>query len=519
MIAIVRVPYLSEYNLLDVREEPIASSAAGYLAAIGVPFRVFDFHLDRSITVDTLVASGATRFVICVRGTGLHWKYAERIALHLLENTDADIAIYGQTGKLRVWDNPDPGRIAVVPHDEQALAHALDVRADGPSFEDGLRHHPYGLDLLPAMGARANLFKATIETTRGCHFGCKFCFINHGVNYSAQFLRRPNVDVIADMRAYVEHGQRRFWFYDSEFIGGDQKQFPQLRELLADIRAAFSGSVEIMLYCRASTLDRLGAYELLASAGVNSILLGIESLDGEDLKAMRKGQKVEQAIEAIKQLRDHGIFCNLSFILFNRTATAKSIRRNIELVADLFRQPEFIYLGQTLYFSYAFESDWAVNQGQRVLSGKTRLAGSTSSTRSPNLGVTFDPVLEPLAEVYRIINYEQVRKLSELNLLKEYEPDDGTLRRQVHEWATLLTLFTLNLMIAALDEFDSGGLTLDAVPAYEDWVFESFRIFNDALLPPGISATITDKDGYPEGDWNGWERAVPTPTMILGEAA
>ena len=105
-IAIVRVPYLSVYNLLDVREEPIASSLAGYLDSVGAAFEVFDFHLDRSVNVDTLIEFGASAYILCVRGTGLHWKYALKISQHLLSKTEARVIFYGQTGKLQYSTSP-----------------------------------------------------------------------------------------------------------------------------------------------------------------------------------------------------------------------------------------------------------------------------------------------------------------------------------------------------------------------------------------------------------------------------
>ena len=513
MIVLVRVPYLSEYNLLDVREEPVISSLAGYLDNVGVTFKVFDFHLDRSTNIEALKESGAETYVIGVRGTGLHWKYAERVAIHLLQGTDAKIVFYGQTGKLEHWQSPYPERTKVIHHDEQAFAKELDLPVTGFSFTSGLRHYPYGLQHLDSMGERRNLFKATIETTRGCHFGCKFCFINHGRNYSERYTRRPNDDVLADMLNYLSSGISKFWFYDSEFIGADRSQYPQVENLLTRIRDELP-RVEIMIYSRADTLERFNKYQLLADAGVNSVLLGIESLDAQDLKAMNKGQSATTAREAILALRDHKIFCNLSFILFNKTASVRTIRENLDRFIELYQEKDFIYVGQTLYFSYAFESDWAPNPRLRKISGQTRLGGSTSSTRAPSEGVTFDPCLEPYAEICRIINYEQVRKLCELNLAKEY-PNSDLQKPIVHRWATLLTLFTLNLMVVALDEFQVGRLNISSVLKYENWVYACYKQFNEKILPQRWAHTITDQYGYFPGDWNGWEAKIPTPENLV----
>jgi hypothetical protein len=513
MIALIRVPYLSEYNLLDVREEPIISTAADYLNYYKIDLKIFDFHLDRSTTMQAIQESQATFFVIGVRGTGLHWKYAERVAIHLLQKTNAMIILYGQTGKLGHWKSPNPKRTKIVLHDEKALAKALGLPVHNFSFTSGLRHYPYGIQYFESMGERTNLFKATIETTRGCHFGCKFCFINHGSNYPKRYQRRSNNDVLADMKTYLKLGISKFWFYDSEFIGRNSFHYPQIKDLLISIRNNLP-PVEIMIYSRADMLERFNQYELLAEAGVNSVLVGVESLEEEDLKAMNKGQSTTLIKNAIANLRINKIFCNLSFILFNKTASAKSIRENLNQLINIYRSKEFIYIGQTLYFSYAFESDWSPNLNLQKLSGKTKLGGSTSSTRTYNEGVSFDPLLEPYAEICRIINYEQVRKLCQLNLEKEKKQSD--LRKDdVHEWATLLALFTLNLMVISLDEFEAGRLANSSIIEYEAWVYSSYKKFNAMLLPEKWSCTITDKFGYFSGDWNGWEAKIPTPKRLL----
>lgn len=507
-IAIVRVPYLSVYNLLDVREEPIASSLAGYLDSVGAAFEVFDFHLDRSVNVDTLIEFRASAYILCVRGTGLHWKYALKISQHLLSKTEARVIFYGQTGKLQYWTSPYPERTAVILHDERTIAKELGLPGDGPNFSSDLTHYPYGLKYINDLGIRRKFFKATIETTRGCHYSCKFCFINHGTNYVNRYTRRPADLVVKDIQQYLDNGINKFWFYDAEFIGADKELYPEVINLLTRLREQFCGKIEIMIYNRADTLERFGNYELLAGAGIKSILLGIESLHDDDLKGMRKGQTSATAINAIRKLRENQIFCNLSFILFNKTATIQSLQENISRLADLYNEENFIYLGQTLYFSYAFESDWAPNSQMRPLSNKTKLSGSTSSTISPSEGVAFDPSLEPFAEICRIINYEQIRKLCELNLRKE----DGGLaeKHKIHEWATLLNLLTLNLMQVALDEFKSGSLTIHTVPSYQKWVYASFQKFNNSIFPNEIAYTITDKWGDFEGDWNGWEHQIPS---------
>ena len=62
-ITLVRVPYLSHYNMLDVREEPIITSLCGYFQEIGVVYDVADFHLDRSLTVKDIIQNNSNIYI------------------------------------------------------------------------------------------------------------------------------------------------------------------------------------------------------------------------------------------------------------------------------------------------------------------------------------------------------------------------------------------------------------------------------------------------------------------------
>lgn len=509
--ALVRVPYLSIYNRLDVREEPILTSLSGYLSAVNEDYDVFDFHLDRNLVIDDVLESNATTYIIAIRGTGLHWKYAKKVTNHILNRTSSQIILYGQTGKLQYWKNPNTQRVKVVMHDEDSLASLLLIdKENTPKFEGELLHKPYFTKYLESLGERKNIFKATIETTRGCHFGCSFCFINHGKNYKKRYLRRPNISVLRDVQNYVNLGVKQFWFYDSEFIGADERHYPQIIELLKELKDRFSNQIEIMIYSRSDTLAKFGNFELMKQAGIKSILLGVESLNDSDLDLMKKRQSSNQSTNVILQLVESGIFCNLSFMLFNKSSTIKSLQENIKELSKLYRCNNYIYLGQTIYFSYSFESDWSTLESRHVLSSQTELTSSTNSTDSGSKGVTFDSQLEPFAEICRVINYEQIRKLSALNILKEKDYQNTSLKVQFHKWATLLNLFTLNLMQVAIEEFVNGDLRLETVKDYKVWVYDSYFEFNSSILPKEYSETITDKDeeNY-DLDWNGWHIQIP----------
>jgi radical SAM superfamily enzyme YgiQ (UPF0313 family) len=182
----------------------------------------------------------------------------------------------------------------------------LGISDSGPTFDDDLQVKPYLLaqSIRPEHFPRA---KASIETTRGCHFPCKFCFINTGVNYPRRWTRRPVPRVLSDIHTYYDLGVRNFVFNDSEFFGADQRDYPQIAELLRQIEANFP-SIGFKIYARADTLWRFGDLDLLKRAGLVSVFIGVESLLDEDLVVLKKKTTSEILCRTIRHLADSGIY-------------------------------------------------------------------------------------------------------------------------------------------------------------------------------------------------------------------
>jgi hypothetical protein len=138
-----------------------------------------------------------------------------------------------------------------------------------------------------------------LETTRGCPMQCSFCRYHH---------LRPKMDVlppdevIRRVQAWIKRGAREVRFIDPTLNA--HPQFVEILERLAKVngRRRLSFFAEL----KADTIDARAA-ELLASANFNGIEVGMQSMDAQVLKAIRRPTRFDRLEEGIRRMTRHGI--------------------------------------------------------------------------------------------------------------------------------------------------------------------------------------------------------------------
>lgn len=361
-IALVRPPFMYRYFDLDVREDTILSMLAGYFASIAMhDYSVYDFHLDRELTFDRLMADTAEQYVISIREVSDSVSYAKRLATGIRSQTDANIYLYGESARLHKLRG-FPKDVQIIRQNERELAAALGLPSDGPTFKTGLRAASY-LQNQPLGAWQKARWKGSVETTRGCHFPCRFCFINAGDNYGVRWQRRPVDAIVADVLHYIESGVTSIVFHDAEFFGANKHEHSWIRELLIAFRDDLP-EFRFMIYSRADTLLSFGDFDLLKAAGLANVFIGAESLEQNDLDALNKKLRVEDIVNCVETLKMYDIHMHLNFITFNRNTDASTIRTNLNLL-------EQIYDGNSgaaglPHFVFSFETAWDEVGGQHA---------------------------------------------------------------------------------------------------------------------------------------------------------
>lgn len=498
-IAFVRPPRGYRYNVLTVGEDPIITYA---LTALDGPSRpqVFDFHLQRDLNMDDVLKAEADTYVIALRESGEIPHYVERIGAHLRAH-DKNVVIYGQTARLR--HSPEYARLGpVLVHDENVLMDELGIEGRELKYANDSKATPYMFDLNLQDWQRRRML-GVIETTRGCTFGCRFCFINQGKNYPDRWTLRDNEIILSDIEEYVRRGVKNFFVYDSEFLGSRTQDHDSRRDLLQRIASTFPG-IHLKLYARADSLNTFDDYELLSRAGVAQVFIGVESFDDNDLRALNKGASGKEMQSAVEQLKQHNIFAHMNFITFNRNTTPASIRTNIETLREL-AQTKPRYLG-TPAFTFAFESAWRpadrsrenkkstlpVDQddSREQLSGRTYVSVDLEQKKQPSLStVIFDAKLEPVMEAYRLLSYEWNKKLVRLSLARDSAgPTD---REKIESWFEDLYNYCLDEQELALTAYECGALSLDTLPEYSEDLFHRIAAYHHEHLPAHLAALET----------------------------
>ena len=163
---------------------------------------------------------------------------------------------------------------------------------------------------LKDLKIRRDIFKgknymplSLIETSRGCPMKCSFCSI--AAFYKSTYRQRPPEDVVREIR---EARHKYIFFVDDNFAGNKEGT----KELC---RAVKPLGCKWITQCGISGLKDPELVRLMAESGCLGLLIGFESLNPANLRAMNKSaNKAEEYTEVLENLRNNGIFVYGTFM-------------------------------------------------------------------------------------------------------------------------------------------------------------------------------------------------------------
>ncbi len=261
-------PYIRSWQM-----EPLAPAALAARTPRDVEVRFYDDRMESipfdeptdlaAITVETYTARRAYQIATEFRRRGVPVVMGGFHATLLPEEVarHAETVVLGEAEEVwpRLIEDFRGGRMEAL-YRGGGRPSLEGVRPDRSLFA-GKRYLPVGL----------------IEASRGCRASCEFCSIQTFFERSQTW--RPPAEVAEEIR-----GQSRpLWFFVDDNITGDPQRTRELCEALLPLGIRWVGQAGIEAAGDPELL------RLLVRSGCQGLLVGLESLDPENLRQMTKG--------------------------------------------------------------------------------------------------------------------------------------------------------------------------------------------------------------------------------------
>lgn len=160
-----------------------------------------------------------------------------------------------------------------------------------------------------------------LEAGRGCRFTCDFCAVQ--TFHHATHRYRPVERIVEEIRALqATKNPKLFFFVDDNFTASPDEARNLLRALAPlKIRWVSQASLDI-----ARDEERL---RLLVASGCEGLLIGFESLENANLRAMNKPQRESGYDEAIAALKRHRLRLYATFVFGYDEDTPETFARTV----------------------------------------------------------------------------------------------------------------------------------------------------------------------------------------------
>lgn len=298
---------------------------AAYLAALAAPYADISFHDDRmeaipydkpadlvALSVETYTAKRAYQIATEYRRRGvpvvMGGFHATLIPEEVMEYAEAIVVGEGEQLFPRLLEDFMAGRMRRV-YRNAGRSEIGSIKPDRSIFA-GKRYLKIGL----------------VEAARGCHFKCDFCAIT--TYFGATQSRRPIDNVIAEIRA-IKDSRKLFFFVDDNIVS-HPKWAKEFYRALIPLKIRWVSQATLTMVQDGELMD------LMKRSGCQGVLIGFETLNPDNLKAMNKRfNDVAGGFPAvISKLNRHGLRLYATFIFGYDADTPESFAKTVAFCKD-----------------------------------------------------------------------------------------------------------------------------------------------------------------------------------------
>jgi len=184
--------------------------------------------------------------------------------------------------------------------------------------------------------------------SRGCPYACTFC--ESKSMWSRKVRYRSPENIISEIKEMYDFGLRRVTFDDDTF-GVSKKNIKAINELMHKELPDLTYTCETVVQLAKDE----NVVKDMRYGGCTSTMVGIESGNNEMLKKVKKSQTTDECIQAIKNLKKHGIEAHAFIMVGFPEETEETFKQTMDFIPKL--APDSVifsiftpYPGSELYY-------------------------------------------------------------------------------------------------------------------------------------------------------------------------
>lgn len=366
---------------------------------------LYSFGLDRSCGTVNMIKHHSDKYKVVIGGPHVAALKAEAMKQM---GGDFGALAEGEYVMLELCQGKNPAEIlGLIWRDGEKIIQ----NADRP-FDNDLDNLPYpdfeGFELPRYLGyAERHL---PIITSRGCPYQCVFCSIR--LSMGLKFRARSPENVVDELEYWYKRGWKSFEIDDDNFTL-DMNRAMKICDMIIEHGLKITWKCDNGIRADRITRELL---ERMKQAGCFYVSFGIEGGNNKMLAALKKGEKIETIINAVKLAKEVGLGVGATFIIGAPEETYEDFLDSLAIAQDL--PVDHVSFYNMVPYPGTEMHKWAEQNGRFVMDKETFLYNVAYWRNKPVFDTEIFTADERM-KAYKVANSVYRKKALTMKLGKE----------------------------------------------------------------------------------------------------